>query len=273
MPVNKDESGRRFVQSEIEVSGTPEEVWRAIATGPGVSAWFVPTQVEEREGGAVTASFGPGMDSVSTITTWDPPNRFVAESNDLGPDAPPVATEWIVETRGGGTCVVRVVHSLFTSSEDWDDQLQGWEYGWPGFFRILRLYLAHFRGQPSTAFQVMAFAPEPTAEAWAALTGGLGLTGAALGQRVKTAPSAPPLGGVVESIGVAEFPELLICLDEPTGGVAHLFPLPMGGQVCLSTRLYLYGNRAAAMAARDESAWQAWMREHFPMSGMPGAGE
>ena len=47
MSVKKDPSGRRSVQVEIEVPGTPEEVWRAIATGPGVSSWFVPTKIEE----------------------------------------------------------------------------------------------------------------------------------------------------------------------------------------------------------------------------------
>src|SRR5262249_32168804 len=46
-------------------------------------------------------------------------------------DAPP---------RGGGICVVRVVHSLFASTDDWDNQLEGTESGWPGFFRILRIY-------------------------------------------------------------------------------------------------------------------------------------
>src|SRR3954467_4755752 len=150
MPVNKDPDGRRWVQVEVEVPGTPEAVWQAIATGPGVSSWFVPTQVEEREGGTVTANFGPGMDSVARISFWAPPRRFVADSPDLGPDAPPIATEWIVEARGGGMCVVRVVHSLFATADDWDDQLEGFEGGWPAFFRILRLYLTHFRGQPCT---------------------------------------------------------------------------------------------------------------------------
>ena len=42
MPVKKDESGRRSVQAEVEVPGTPEEVWEAIATGPGITSWFVP---------------------------------------------------------------------------------------------------------------------------------------------------------------------------------------------------------------------------------------
>jgi len=50
----------RRIELEIEVPGTPEEVWRAIATGPGISSWYVPHVVEEREGGAASASFGPG---------------------------------------------------------------------------------------------------------------------------------------------------------------------------------------------------------------------
>jgi hypothetical protein len=43
MSVKIDPSGRRSVQVEVEVPGTPEQVWQAIATGPGVSSWFVPT--------------------------------------------------------------------------------------------------------------------------------------------------------------------------------------------------------------------------------------
>ena len=51
MSIKKESSGRRSVQVEVEVPGTPEEVWKAISTGPGISAWFVPTKVEERLGG------------------------------------------------------------------------------------------------------------------------------------------------------------------------------------------------------------------------------
>ena len=61
MSVKKEASGRRSVQVEVEVPGTPEEVWKAIATGPGISSWFVPTEFEERDGKpvAVTSRFGP----------------------------------------------------------------------------------------------------------------------------------------------------------------------------------------------------------------------
>src|SRR5262245_34790056 len=117
MPMKKDPSGRRSVEAEVEVPGTPEEVWKAIATGPGISSWFVPSTVEERVGGAACASFGPGMDSVGIVKAWDPPRRYMVETTE-DPKQGPVATEWIVETHAGGTCVVRVVHRWFASTDD-----------------------------------------------------------------------------------------------------------------------------------------------------------
>jgi uncharacterized protein YndB with AHSA1/START domain len=267
MPVKIDDSGMRSVQAEVEVPGTPEEVWQAIATGPGISAWFVPCEVEERVGGAVECNFGPGMESLSTITAWEPPHRFVADSrDDLGPDDPTVATEWSVQARSGDTCVVRVVHSWFMESDAWDEQYEGHTYGWLSFFRVLNSYLTHFRGQPSAAFQVVGTAPEPKEVAWAALTEPLGLAGAEVGQRVSTPAGAPPLAGTVEWAGQPAWPEeLLIRLDEPAPGLAHLVPHPMGGQIIFTLRFYLYGDKAEQAVGRAEPAWQAWINEHFPL--------
>ena len=264
MSVKKETSGRRSVQVEVEVPGTPEQVWQAIATGPGVSSWFVPTEIDQRVGGAVTAHFGPGMDSSATVTAWEPPSRFAAESPDLGPNAPTLATEWIVEARSGGTCIVRVVHSLFASTDDWDDQIESIESGWPAFFRILRLYLTHFRGERCSTFQLMGVAPEPVSEAWATLTGSLGLAGAIVGQRRNTPAGAPPLVGVVEVVREGNQPYALLLLDEPTPGAVFLNACAMGGQVYMPVSFYLYGDRAAATVARVEPAWRAWMNAHFP---------
>ncbi len=73
-----------------------------------------------------------------------------------------------------------------------------------------------------------------------------------------------PFTGLVERVGEGDHPEeLLLRLDEPAPGIAHLFALPMGGQVYLPIRIFLYGDRAASVAARDEPRWQAWMNEHF----------
>src|SRR5688500_7422839 len=268
MPVLKDATGHRYVQAEVEVPGTPEQVWDAIATGPGITSWFVPTVVDGRAGGAVTANFGPGMDSISTITEWSPPHKFVAESrDDMGPDDPTVATEWIVEARDGGRCVVRVVHRWFTEKDDWDDQFAGHTYGWLSFFRVLNAYLAHFPGQRGVPVQLMGVAPEPRDAAWHAFTTPLGLDGAAVGQRVETpvADGAPPLAGTVIWVGQPESPELLIRLDTPAPGIAHLVPHSMMGQVYLTTRFYLYGETAETAAARAETAWGAWIASRFPM--------
>jgi uncharacterized protein YndB with AHSA1/START domain len=265
MPVQRDASGNRFVQAEVEVPGTPEQVWQAIATGPGISCWFVPSEVDGRVGGTVLANFGPGMESVSTITAWEPPRRFSAESrDDMGPDDPTIATEWIVEARAGGTCVVRVVHRWFTQSDAWDDQFEGHSFGWQAFFRLLRLYLAHFAGQRCAAFQVMATAAEPRDEAWATLTRPLGLADAAVGQQVQAAAGAPQMAGIVEGVGQPEWPELLVRLTEPAPGIAHLVPHSMGGQVLVSVRFFLYGERGSDVAERAEAQWQGWMNERFP---------
>lgn len=270
MPVNKGQDGRRWVEAEVEVPGTPDQVWQAIATGPGVTSWFVPAQVEERVGGAVISNFGPGMESHATVTAWDPPHRFTAESRDLGPNGPTIATEWSVEAKSGDTCVVRVVHAWFADSDDWDGQFEAFTEGWPAFFRILRLYLARYRGQAGTNIQVLGVGQGGQAAAWAAFAGRLGLVGAKPGQRVEPAADAPALAGqVVHAADTEQSKELLLQLDAPAQGIGHLFASkPIGGQIYLSVRLYLFDGAAAA--GQEEAAWRAWLGRHFPMPGQPG---
>jgi uncharacterized protein YndB with AHSA1/START domain len=265
MTVKKEASGRRSIQVEIEVPGTPEEVWQAIATGPGISSWFVPAEFEE-EGGkpvAVKLDFGPGMESRSVVTSWDPPRLFVREGAGWVPGSPPIATEFSVEARAGGVCVVRVVQSLFSSTDDWDGQLIGAEEGWPGIARILRLYLTHFRGQRSAIMKVMAPVAGTAAEAWATLTAALGLNGLGAGGWAVPA-GAPELGGVVEFVSESPYGALLR-LDKPGPGTAALGTIEFGDSVMAAFTLYLYGDQAAGTVARETPLWQAWMQERFPM--------
>jgi uncharacterized protein YndB with AHSA1/START domain len=261
MSVKKEANGRRSVQVEVEVPGTPEQVWQAIATGPGVGAWFVPTEMDGRVGGVVTSHFGGGMDSVSTITEWDAPHRFVKEGGSWG-NAPTMATEWIVEARGGGTCVVRVVHSLFADTDDWDNQLTGVESGWPSFFRVLRLYMEHFPGQPSSQIQLLAM---PAASgAWEKLGGALNLAEAKPGERRSSGDGAPLFSGIVESVKTVGNPETLLRVDVPAPGAVLASAVPFGEKAFVTVSFYLYGDTAAAVVARDQSAWTAWMTNLFP---------
>jgi uncharacterized protein YndB with AHSA1/START domain len=51
MPIRKDGKGNRWVEMEFVTPGTPEQVWEAMATGPGNAAWFTKATIEERAGG------------------------------------------------------------------------------------------------------------------------------------------------------------------------------------------------------------------------------
>lgn len=269
MSIRKDPSGLRSVQVEVEVPGTPEEVWRAIATGPGVSSWFVPTRVDEREGGQIVCNFGPGMDSPATITSWQPPHKFVAESDMGMPGSPKIATEWIVEARAGGMCVVRVVHSLFASTDDWDNQLSGLEEGWPAYFRVLRLYLEHYKGMPCSLMQFVGFSTEPEPQTWEKAAGELGLLNLAQGQKWSAPDGFPRTRGVVDMLGRGSHKHsVLLRLDEPAPGTAYFGVFSCGGMVMVCLSMYLYGDSAKAAVERDRPAWQRWFAERFPMPQM-----
>lgn len=264
MSVKKEASGRRSITVEVEVPGTPEEVWQAIATGPGISSWFVPTEFEMRDGKAVsvTLTWGPGMESRSPITRWDPPRMFAAQSEGWG-GSPPIADEWTVEARAGGTCIVRIVHSLFAETDDWDNQLEGTEKGWPAFFRILRIYLTHFRGQRSAPMQLMAAAAGSTKDGWDALTGAFALKGASAGQHWTAPAGVPAMSGVVEHVSERPY-NALVRLDKPGPGVANLGAVNFSGQTMVTLNFYFYGDRAAATVARETPLWESWSQERFP---------
>lgn len=267
MSVKKEASGRRSIQVEIEVPGTPEQVWQAIATGPGLSSWFAPTEIEERDGKpvALAMNFGPGMESRSVVTAWDAPKMFVSEAPGWFPGSPPIASEWTVEARAGGVCIVRVVQSLFASTDDWDDQLIGSESGFPGAFRILRIYLSHFRGQASAFMQYHAPIGVTPEDAWEKLSAAMAFNGVGLGQSWTTPAGVPAMSGTVEHINQSPPPGALIRLEQPAPGIAVLFTMDFGGPVMATISIYLYGDQAKAIVAREKPLWQTWLQQRFPM--------
>lgn len=260
MSVKKEAPTRQAVQLEFEVPGTPEQVWHAIATGQGISSWFVPSEVDERQGGAVAFHLGPGMESSGTVTVWEPPRHFAYEEPDWSPGAPPLATEFTIEARSGRTCVVRLVHSLFGSDEDWSDQFDGFEAGWASFFDVLRLYLTEFFGQECSSFRLMGSRPGSESDAWDALTQTLAITSGRRGDRWRTPSTVPPVGGIIERAGKGKhIHELLVRLDEPAPGIALIGAYTWGGSTHAAISFFFFGDRASAAASRDEPLWQAWM--------------
>ncbi len=247
----------RSIELEIDVPGTPEEVWRAIATGPGISSWYVPHSVEEREGGAASASFGEGpeMQIAGRVAAWEPPRRVVFDG---GEGVGGMAFEWLVEERGDGTCVVRLVNSGFGDGEEWDAQYDDMSEGWTLFLTNLRLHLQHFAGQQATPALPMAEWPVSRDRAWAALTGDLGIPSAPIvGDRVTaSAPDAPSMSGTVVEVGPRR---LALLLDSPAPGTAFLAAEGRDGAAGVSVWSYLYGESGAAEARRITPLWQHWL--------------
>ncbi|BBY80723.1 SRPBCC domain-containing protein [Mycolicibacterium pulveris] len=265
MPLKRDDSGRRWVEMEFLVPGTPEQVWQAIATGAGMTAWFTPTTVEERVGGAITFDFGEencGQETQpGTVTGWDPPTRFAYEEYGWSGDAPPVATEVTITSRSGDRCVVRMVHSLFTEKDDWDDELESFETGWPGFFEVLRVYLADFPGAPSALVHATATPAGGESQAWKRLTEALGITGTDVGDRCQAPSGAPRLTGVVNRIHQdANVREVMLRIGEPAPGVAIIGACTVGEQARVMATVYLYGQDAADVAAAEQPKWAHWLR-------------
>jgi uncharacterized protein YndB with AHSA1/START domain len=250
---------RRSIELEVEVDGSPEEVWRAIATGPGISSWYVPHVVEEREGGAATASFGPEpeMQIPGRVAAWEPPRRVVFDGGE-GVDG--LAFEWLIEARAGGTCIVRLVNTGFGSGDEWDAQYDGMSEGWQLFLLNLRLHLQHFPGQTATPMLPGAPWPGPRQQAWARLADALGIPPApSVGERIVIEPpDAPKLAGTVVD---ADSWRLALVLDVPAPGTAFLAVEGDGEQVSVSVWSYLYGPDGAAIAERDGPRWQHWLTE------------
>ena len=208
----------------------------------------------------------PGTDAPGTVTAWEPPRRLgIEEPPDWRPGAATLATEWTIEPRAGGTCAVRLVHSLFTDTDDWDHELEGIEANWPCFFGILQLYLKHFREQPAAIIRVTGTASGTERDAWAALLDALGLAGVAEGRPWRTpVDGAPPLSGTVERIVEGAAPHILLRLGDLLLGIAAPAVYTVDDQVMTSFGIYLYGDAASAVAAREEPAWQAWITQRFP---------
>ncbi|MGW8990951.1 SRPBCC family protein [Streptomyces zhihengii] len=254
-----DEDGRYRAVAEVEVPGTPEEVWDAIATGPGVEAWFVPAEVEPREGGRFVTHHGSFGASEGVVTAWEPPQRLAYDEPDWqGPDTPvpPWNTEILVEARTGDTCVVRLSSGFLTGGDDWQDDIRGTFDGWSAALRNLRIYLTHFAGLPTTTLLVMHEVPEglPLPDVRAAS----GLDRVRQGDQAQTAADTPRLRGTVEDV---DDKSVTLRTTEPTTGIVELATMEWGATRMIVVRAALYGPDGPAVREREQHAWQTWAAE------------
>jgi uncharacterized protein YndB with AHSA1/START domain len=237
---------------EIEVDATPEEVWNAIATGPGLDSWFMGrNEVEPREGGATRMEL-PAFTFESTVTAWEPPTRLQIRSPE-GPDGSLHTFEYNVESRAKGNTVVRWLHNGFLG-DNWEAEYEGLSEGDPMYFDKLAKYLTYFRGRIATP--VNAFGPHvgDREQAWEIFRRGLGLPGpVALGDRVRLTPEGlPPLEGVVDYLS----PSFLgVRTDDGLYRFMHTFDASAG----LGHHIFIDG----LDQQETERAWASWLTKLF----------
>jgi uncharacterized protein YndB with AHSA1/START domain len=238
---------------EIVVSATPEQVWDAIATGPGVDSWFMGrNEIEPRVGGTARMTVGTLFTGESTVTAWDPPHHFAYQS-DKDDDGSFMAFEFFVEGRGRGSTAVRLVHSGFLGGDDWESEYAALRAGDPLYLRSLGVYLTHFPGRKGTPIGVWA-KPQPSEDAvWAGLKRGLTLTGTVReGDVVRLHLDAHLVDGVVDTVLEPSF------LGVRTDDALYRF-VGRGGSVGTSHHLFTPGvDRVLA-----EETWQRWLNELF----------
>jgi uncharacterized protein YndB with AHSA1/START domain len=239
------------IRKQIELDATPEQVWEAIATGPGIDSWFMGrNQVEPREGGTARMTIGE-MAEETTVTAWEPPHRFAVRSA-TGEDGSFMAFEYLVEGRAGGGAVLRLVQSGVFGGDDWEAEYDALQKGWDGYLGTLASYLEHFPGQ--TATPISAWGPQQPDQdrVWEGLKRGLGLTGTvAEGERARfTLPGSAPVEGVVDAVLHPSF------LGVRTGDALYRF-FGMGGMVGVGHHLFADG----VDQTETERAWQSWLTQ------------
>jgi uncharacterized protein YndB with AHSA1/START domain len=232
---------RKFeVRKEVALDATPEQVWEAIATGPGLTAWFMPMEVDP--------------DS-NMVVAWEPGKRLAIETPPAE-DGSTQAFEYLIEARGQGTVLLRFVHSGFLG-DDWSDEFESMTAkGWDMYLYTLAQYLTYFAGRPATYVEAEGPPSSANADAWPLLVGALGLTqafepGAAVHMELT---GIGPIDGVVDYLT-----SNYIGIRTADALIRFHGRAPIGMTVAVGHHAYVDELDAAATT----HAWESWLAGAF----------
>ncbi|HET7474076.1 MAG TPA: SRPBCC domain-containing protein, partial [Candidatus Limnocylindrales bacterium] len=192
----------------------------------------------------------PGFSMRSTITTFEPPHRFVT-SSPQSEDGRFDVFSFEIEGRAGGTTQLRLVHSGFLPQDDWEVEYDALQNGDPAYLAKLAEYVEHFRGRK--AIPITLWGPQvDKARAWAGFTKALGVGAEPhVGDPVRfRAEGIPDLDGEVDYV-TRDF------LGFRTADGMYRFIHGMG-TVAIGHHVFVPADRQSL-----EAAWQAWLDRTF----------
>jgi hypothetical protein len=234
--------------SHAVVDATVDEVWDAIATGPGIDGWFMGhTEVVPGPDGAVNTDLG-GFVMRSKISVWEPGRRLAFRGD--GPGERFIAYDYLIEARAGGATSLRVVASGFLPQDDWEAEFDALGKGGRMYFETILAYAAHFAGRRASVVNVSGPPIDDWASAWPVLRAALGLGDtAAVGDKVHVEPGhgLPTVDGVVDFVNPA-------ALGIRTDDALYRFVQGFFGSWFIGHHLFGGDDEAQASAG-----WQAWV--------------
>jgi uncharacterized protein YndB with AHSA1/START domain len=231
--------------SEFHFDLSPATVWAAIATGPGLSSWFLgATEVDPGKGVVRTTMGGYVQDSA--IDAYEPERHFSFRGAE-SVDGRFFAMEFLVEGLSNGSTVLRIVSSGFLPDDDWEAEFDAMQAGGRLYRHTLVEYLSHFAGRPGTAVTASAAFGELDRR-WSAMKVDLGIANTvSMGDAVSLTPTGlRPIEGIVdfttwETLGVRTADGLFrFYRGYYAAGVGH----------------HLFGTATVSDGAGQ---WQAWL--------------
>jgi uncharacterized protein YndB with AHSA1/START domain len=221
---------------EVLLQATPEQVWESIATEAGLAAWFHPAPVD------------PASDMV---VAWEPARRLAIRTPAAG-DGSMHAFEYLIEAQGGGSTLLRFVHSGF-AGDDWSDEYEPvTSGGWDMYLYTLAQYHSHFSGRRAVYLEAEGTASSAALGAWPILIGALGSGGQIdLGSKVKVElPGAGQLDGAID-YATANF----IGLRTPDALVRFHGRWALGMTLAVSHHAY----SGCVDVEATKRGWKAWL--------------
>ena len=294
--VEVDDDGRRVVCS-VPLPVPPPVVFDAVATGEGISSWFVPCALEPQVGGRIVQFADPGAPDPTTgpeaaaeamltatvgeITDYTPPadsvpGRFAYAERDWmgeGVPVPPWETSCEITSDGEGGSVLTLRSGFDSDGQLAVESVDGSVAGWSQSLTVLAHRLTH---RPADGVATVDAATDPVAmtvpELWARVSAQLvtPAAGAGGGGSASTGAVARSgeVGGIVASEAAAS---MALILSAPVDGMLELFAFPAGethedaaDRAALAVRLYEYvdapggdGAPLGAAAVDVEPTWDA----------------
>ncbi len=201
-----NQKNTRDIELSVELDASPEDVFRAVTDGTEIAKWLAPEARVTAPGGgkkgSIWISWGEGMSAEHEIEIFDAPKRLRHPAGQNAETKAPLYADWSIEAREGGKTTLRLVHSGFSASADWDGEFEAHARGWALMLQNLRHYFERHANEPTVHLPFMSKAESPRGSIWKTLLGKLGFSASPkVGDAFRFAtPKGEVLTGVVDLV-------------------------------------------------------------------------